>query len=81
MTRALPPRQTKGTSMTELSTHLEILGVTKRGERSSWNRVGTAFPTKDGKGYRLRLDFIPVKETTEIVLLPPKEQAHGGEGQ
>lgn len=67
--------------MTEQSTYLEILGVTKRGEKNTWSRIGTAFPTKDGKGYRLLLDFIPVKDTTEIVLFPPKDKPHGDEGQ
>lgn len=67
--------------MTEPSTHLEILGVTKRSEKNTWSRIGTAFPTKDGKGYRLLLDFIPVKDTTEIVLLPPKDKLDGDEGQ
>lgn len=66
--------------MTEQTNYLEILGVTKRGEKNTWSRIGTAFPTKEGKGYRLLLDFIPVKETTEIVLLPPKDKPDGGEG-
>lgn len=67
--------------MTEQTTHLEILGVSKVGKRSVWSRIGTAFPTKDGNGYRLLMDYIPLSQTTEIVLLPPKDKAAGEGGQ
>ncbi len=40
---------------------LEVYVVTKyqsQGEeRSRWSRVGVAFPTKDGRGYSIKLDF------------------------
>lgn len=67
--------------MTEQATYLEILGVTKVSKKSIWNRIGTAFPTKDGKGYRLLMDYIPLSHATEIILFPPREKPAGDEGQ
>ncbi len=62
---------------------LEVYVVTKyqsQGEeRSRWSRVGVAFPTKDGRGYSIKLDF-PVA-VGEFVMLPPKEKDQGGGGQ
>jgi len=66
--------------MTEQTAYLEILGVAKRGAKNAWSRIGTAFPTKDGKGYRLLLDYLPTDGATEIVLLPPKDRSAGDEG-
>lgn len=66
--------------MTEQPTYLEILGVIQQGKKKHWNRIGTAFPTKDGTGYRLILDYMPTNSGTDIVLFPPKTK-EGGEGQ
>ena len=55
MTPGNPARQTqKESAMTTQANHLEILSVTAQGQRTVWTRIGTAFPTKDGKGYRLK---------------------------
>ena len=66
--------------MTTKPHYLEILGVIQQGKKSHWNRIGTAFPTKDGKGYRLVLDYIPMDPETDIMLFPPKEKQAGDEG-
>ncbi len=62
---------------------LEVYVVTKyqsQGEeRSRWSRVGVAFPTKDGRGYSIKLDFAVA--VTELVMLPPKEKNESGGGQ
>ncbi|MFQ6540030.1 MULTISPECIES: hypothetical protein [Aphanothece] len=52
----------------------EILAGQKGGERTYWTRIGTAFPTRDGKGFRLKLNFIPAAAETDILVLPPKPQ-------
>lgn len=58
--------------MTTQQERLDVLAVTKRGEKSTWTRIGAAFPTKAGEGYRLKLSFFPAAAETEILLLPPK---------
>ncbi len=58
---------------------LEVYVVTKYQsggeEKSRWSRVGIAFPTKDGRGYSIRMDY-PVA-VAEFVLLPPKPKDEG----
>lgn len=58
--------------------HLEIMAATERNDRSRWTRVGTAFPTKDGQGYRLKLDFVPTSPETSLILLPPQQTQEAG---
>ncbi len=59
---------------------LEVYVVTKYQaggeEKSRWSRVGMAFPTKDGRGYSIKMDY-PVA-VSEFVLLPPKPKDEGG---
>lgn len=61
--------------------HLEIMAATERNGRSYWTRVGTAFPTKDGQGYRLKLDFVPTASETSLMLLPPRPAQEAEEGR
>lgn len=61
--------------MTEQTTYLEILSVTKVDKKSIWSRIGTAFPTKDGRGYRLKITLIPQGQNSEILMLLPRSAA------
>ena len=45
--------------------------VTDRGEKSFWNKVGAAWRHKDGKGYTLQLEVVPING--RIVLRQPIE--------
>lgn len=47
--------------------------VTEKGEKSYWNKVGAAWPHKDGKGYTLQLDTCPING--RIALRLPLEDA------
>lgn len=61
------------------SGHLEILSVVKQGKRSVWTRIGTAFPTTDGKGFRLKLDYVPLDPSAaSVVMYPPKATEEEG---
>ena len=56
--------------------------VTERGRgRKFWNRLGAAWPHKEGEGITLFLDAIPVGFDGRIVLLPPKADEDRNEGQ
>lgn len=52
--------------------------VTKRGEKSYWNEIGAAWAHKDGKGFSLTLDCLPLNDA-EIVIREPNE-AEAGQG-
>ena len=41
-------------------------------ERSTWSRIGVAFPHDDGKGFNLNLDAIPVDGKVVVRLYEAK---------
>lgn len=53
-------------------------------EKNKYTRIGVAFPYKNGKGYFLNLDAIPVPELIDgklklsIALSPPYEEKSDG---
>lgn len=47
--------------------------VAQKGEKSYWNKVGAAWPHKDGKGYTLQLETCPING--RIVLRAPLDDA------
>lgn len=50
--------------------------VRKVGEKSFWDRIGSAWENADGNGFTLRLHAIPL--TGEIVIRKPKADDNGG---
>lgn len=53
--------------------------VTEKGEKSYWNKVGAAWPHKDGKGYTLQLETCPING--RIVLRLPLEDKPEAENE
>ncbi|QFT93379.1 hypothetical protein FIU86_11055 [Roseovarius sp. THAF9] len=51
--------------------------VADNGEKSFWNKVGAAWPHKDGKGYTLQLETVPVNG--RIVIREPLEKPREAE--
>jgi len=50
-----------------------IYAVTKRGDSSSWTRIGACWPNGDGKGFSLKLDLVPINGA-DIVMREPKDE-------
>jgi hypothetical protein len=48
-----------------------VYAVTKTGERSFWNAIGAAWVHKDGWGFNVKLDYLPLTDA-EIVIRKPK---------
>jgi len=46
-------------------------------EKSSWTRLGVAFPHKDSKGFSVELRAIPISGKLVIRLHEPNEKAPG----
>lgn len=46
--------------------------VTEKSEKSYWSRVGAAWKHKDGKGFTLQLDMLPING--RIALREPNER-------
>lgn len=53
--------------------------VIDKGEKSFWNKVGAAWQHKDGKGYTLQLEVVPING--RVVLRQPLEDTEPGDGQ
>jgi hypothetical protein len=53
--------------------------VTKRGEKSYWNEIGAAWAHKDGKGFSLALDCLPLNDA-EIVIREPSADENAPAG-
>ncbi len=43
----------------------------KEGQKSFWNDCGVAWPHKDGKGFRIKLDAFPVNGVIELRVNEP----------
>jgi len=54
-----------------------IYAVTKIGERANWREIGAAWPHKDGEGFNLKLDFLPLNGAELVVRKPKAEEAAG----
>jgi hypothetical protein len=52
-----------------------VYAVKDRGEgkKSSWREIGAAWPHKEGGGFSVELDALPVHG--RIVLMPPKPES------
>ena len=54
--------------------------IKKKGhEKGTWLEIGAAWPHRDGKGYGVKLDFIPRSPDAELVIraIEPKPAAAG----
>lgn len=65
--------QTKTTAFQPSAPEFLAWHVTQRGEKSFWNKVGAAWRHKDGYGFTLQLEVMPING--RIVLRQPLEDA------
>jgi hypothetical protein len=49
-----------------------------RDRKPYWHRIGAAWPTKDGKGFQIRLDSLPLTGTLTL-LEPEADNGQGGD--
>lgn len=58
-------------------TRLDAMSPRKRGDKTFWTRVGSAWPNKNGVGYQIVLDALPLPDSDGrcvINLFAPKPQ-------
>ena len=48
-----------------------VYAVTKNGDKSFWTEIGAAWAHQDGKGFSVKLDYLPLNGA-EIVIREPK---------
>ena len=55
-----------------------LSGIEGKNGKTDWTRVGSAWPSKNGVGYPLYLDFLPMHRSKGgklmLVLSPPREK-------
>jgi hypothetical protein len=50
-----------------------VYAVTKNGEKSYWTEIGAAWSHQDGKGFNVKLDYLPLNDA-EIVIREPRTE-------
>lgn len=65
----------------QLPTH-EVFGVTDRGrgKKAFWHKIGAAWAHEDGKGFALRLDYLPLNGQEIVIREPLPEKTETEEG-
>jgi hypothetical protein len=51
-----------------------VYAVTKNGKSNYWREIGAAWAHKDGEGFNLKLDYLPLNGA-EIVIRKPQPKA------
>ena len=50
-----------------------VYAVRKNGEKSHWTEIGAAWSHQDGKGFNVKLDYLPLNGA-EIVIREPRTE-------
>ena len=61
------------TETSKRPTH-RVYAVTKNGDKSFWTEIGAAWPHQDGKGFNVKLDYLPLNGA-EIVIREPRTES------
>jgi hypothetical protein len=66
---------------TEKVTYLNLFYVRERdrGQKAIWTKVGAMFPHREGPGYNLDIQALPVNFDGKLVAMPPKDNEAGDE--
>lgn len=79
MGRARKRKENTMTNETTRPTH-RVYAVTRKAgaEKGFWTQIGAAWAHKDGKGFAVKLDLLPLGDA-EIVIREPRAEAEAGE--
>lgn len=71
---------TTETTTTDLPSHYVYAVRKGSGRKSYWTRIGAAWPNRDGQGFSLKLELMPVG-AADIVIRTPREEREGDDRQ
>jgi hypothetical protein len=60
------------TETSKRPTH-RVYAVTKNGDKGFWTEIGAAWSHQDGKGFNVKLDYLPLNGA-EIVIREPRTE-------
>lgn len=70
------------TSTTSNKPTHRIYAVSKRaGDNSNWTEIGAAWPHKDGKGFNLKLEYLPLNGGELVLRVPSEKTKSDGSAQ
>ena len=72
------PQQQASLSIGRKPTH-RLYRVLGDGQDANWTPIGAAWPNKDGKGFNLTCDAIPLTGRLCLRLIGEREQLEGGQ--
>lgn len=61
-----------------MTTRMNLTSPRKRGDKTYWVSVGSAFPTKNGDGFQLVFDALPLPDAegrVMVLMSPPREDS------
>jgi hypothetical protein len=64
---------------TSRPTH-RVYAVTNNGESKFWQPIGAMWAHTDGKGFNLRIDYLPLNDAEIVVRVSGDKQAEAGGG-
>lgn len=59
-----------------MTTRYNLTSPRKRGDKTYWQAVGSAFPSKNGEGFQLIFDALPLPDAdgrVMVLMSPPRE--------
>lgn len=59
-----------------MTTRMNLTSPRKRGDKTYWQPVGSAFPSKNGDGWQLIFDALPLPDAdgrVMVLMSPPRE--------
>jgi hypothetical protein len=71
-------RRKESTMSNKQPTH-RAYAVTKNRGKSYWREIGAAWAHEDGKGFSLKLDYLPLDPNAELVIREPLPKAEEAE--
>ena len=66
-----------------MTTRYNLTSPRKRGDKTYWQPVGSAFPSKSGEGWQLIFDALPLPDAdgrVMVLMSPPREDGQAPRG-
>lgn len=73
-----PEQPAESTSSARRPTH-RLYRVTGEGKDAAWTPIGAAWPNKDGKGFNISCDAVPLTGRIVLRIISPRDPEFGGQ--
>ena len=77
--KSIMTKQLKLQAVTGRKPSHRLYRVLGDGDASNWTPIGAAWPHKDGKGFSISCDAVPLQGRIVLRFISPREEATGGQ--